>query len=231
MKHILLFTKKYLVQIRRKWLSLPFLLLLPIITVGLIALIFLSFFIQEELATIQIGIVDKDQSKETQLIVSLFEESSQLSSSLQINSLSDREAIEKMDNDELSTYIIFPEKFAESLYTGIPVDLSIIGNPQKPTESYIIAELLDSVIRQIRDSQANILTLNYYANEIGMNDEERNDFVFEQFKEFVFFTLGRETIIHDREVINQAASSPLHYYGIASWFIITSLSNPYTKTR
>lgn len=207
---------------QRKWLSLPFLLLLPIVLVGLIVTILLTFFIQEDQAAMQIGIVDKDQSEETKLIGSLIEESSQLSSFMQLHIMSENNANLQIETDEISSYIVFPEGFTESLYTGVPVDLSIVGNPQRQFESYMIAELLDSVIRQIRDSQANILTLNHYAKELGLDDEERNDFVFEQFKEFVFYTLGRETIMEDREVINHATASPLHYFSLSSWFIITS---------
>lgn len=222
-KHILLFIKKYYMQIWRKWFSLPFLLLLPILMIGLIAFMLISFFYQEEQSPIQIGIVDFDQSEETLLISSLIEESSQLSSFMQIKTMSEQEANQKIAADELGAYLIFPDKFTNGLYTGDSVNLSIVGNPSKPAESFMISELINSVIRQIRNSQANILSLSHYAKEIGMSDNERNDFVFEQFKEHVFHTLGRETIIYDREAVNKTTSSPLHYFSIGSWFIITSL--------
>lgn len=223
MKHILLFTKKFYIQIWRKWHSLPFLLLLPIITIGLIAFMLVSSFYQEEQQPLQIGVVDFDQSDETQLLSSLIEESSQLSSFMQINTMSEQEAKQKITADELGAYLIFPDGFTNGLYTGDPVNLSIIGNPKKPGESFMISELINSVIRQIRDSQANILTLNHYAKKIGMTDEKRNDFVFEQFTEHVFLTLGRETMIYDREIVNQTTSSPLHYFSIGGWFMLTTL--------
>ncbi|MBN6205070.1 ABC transporter permease [Ralstonia pickettii] len=223
MKHILLFIKKFYMQIWRKWLSLPFLLLLPILTMGLIAFMLVSFFYQEDQQPLQIGIVDFDQSDETELLSSLIEESSQLSSFMQINTMSEQEAKQKITADELEAYLIFPDEFTNSLYTGDSVNLSIIGNPNKPGESIMISELINSVIRQIRDSQANILTLNHYAKEIGMADEERNEFVFEQFTEHVFLTLGRETMIYDREIVNETTSSPLHYFSIGGWFILTAL--------
>ncbi|GEM_PF-1040022 len=222
-KHILLFIKKYYIQIWRKWLSLPFLLLLPIIAMVLIAFMLVSFFHQEEQQPLQIGVVDFDQSDETQLLSALIEESSQLSSFMQIHTMSEQEAKQKISADELGAYLIFPDGFTDGLYTGEPVNLSIIGNPQKPGESVMISELINSVIRQIRDSQANILTLNHYAKEAGMADDKRNDFVFEQFTEHIFLTLGRETMIYDREIVNQTTSSPLHYFSIGGWFILTAL--------
>src|SRR5699024_1533289 len=101
--------------------------------------------------------------------------------------------------------------------------LPLIGNPQKPTESYIINELLDSVTRHIRYSQANILTINEYMKELPIEKERRNDILFEEFKSFFFYTLGKDKIINEKEIANQATSQTKNYYGIAFWFIIITI--------
>ncbi|RKQ37964.1 ABC transporter permease [Oceanobacillus halophilus] len=222
-KHILLFIKNIVVQVKRKWISLPLLFVFPIIAVGLVITIIASFFYPDEQQPIQIGIVDLDESDETQLVTDLIEESSQLGSYIQVHKMKEKEAQESIGNNEISAYIIFPNKFTKSLYQGHPVELPIVGNPKKQMDSLLIREIIESVSRHIRASQANILTINYFAKELGMNDEQRNELVFEQFKEFVFYTLGSNQIVNERDITNQATTSPFHYFGMGFWFICLSI--------
>src|SRR5699024_10223301 len=68
----------------------------------------------------------------------------------------------------------------------------------------------------------NILTINYYASELGMDENERQTLLFEQFNEFLFYTLGKDQILKEEELENIATTSPIQYYGLAGWFIITT---------
>lgn len=222
-KHTLLFSKNNLIQLRRKWLSLPLLLLFPIIIIGLIIMIILAFFSPANNDPIQVGVVDSDQSKETQMIIDLIDETSQLGAYIQLRSMSKPEAIKGIDSNHLTTYIELPDNLASNLYNGLPVTLPITGNPNQAIESRLIKELIDSVARHIRTSQANILTINYYAKALSINDEARNDLLFEQFKGFLFYTIGKDKVLDQKEVTNLSTTSPLHYFGIASWFIVVTI--------
>ncbi|OZU89771.1 ABC transporter ATP-binding protein [Virgibacillus indicus] len=222
-KHLLLFIKNNFLQLRRKWISLPLLLLFPIFIVGLVAVLIVSFISPDENEPLRIGLVDNDQSEETQLVVELIDQSSQLGSFLQINKMNEDEAIQAINKDELTSYIIFPQNFTNNLYQGESVELPIIANPNKSMDSYLVKEMLESITRHISASQANILTINYYAKKLNIDDELRNDLLFEQFKEFLFYTIGKDKIINEQEIRNDATSSPLQYYGIGSWFIIVTI--------
>src|SRR5690625_1276550 len=149
-KHFLLFIKHNLLQLRRKWLFLPLLILFPSIIIGLIAIILISFITTEETNDpIQVGLVDHDQSEETEMVVDLLADSSELGSFIQLKPMIESEAIDLMSTNELSAYITFPPHFTTHLYEGTSVDLSMIGNPEHPTQSYLIKELIDSVTRHI----------------------------------------------------------------------------------
>lgn len=221
-KHLLLFTQNNFKQLKRKWLSLPLIILFPIILTGLCALIAVSIFIPDEQDPLQIGLVDKDKSEETKMVVDLIESSSQLGNYIQINNLTSEQADKQIDN-QLSAYITFPKGFTESLYNGNPVTLHITGNPDKRTESYVVKELSDSIARHIRTSQANILTINYYAKQLEMGEKTRDDMLFNQFTNFILYTVGKDKIIDEEKITNNATNSTLHYYGLAGWFIITSV--------
>lgn len=219
-KHLYLFIKNNFVQLRRKWLSLPLLLLFPIIMIALIVTIMITLLIPPENDPIEIGVVNLDQSEETQMIINILTDSSDFDEFISIKSMEESEAIEKLEQDQLSTYIVFPENFTNNLYQGVSVSLPMVGNPNQATHSYLIKEFIDSITRLISTAQANILTINHYTKELGVEDEQRVDILFEQFVDFLLFTMGKDRIIDQEEKTNQATSSPIHYYSIASWFIV-----------
>ncbi|MDM8100518.1 MULTISPECIES: ABC transporter permease [Oceanobacillus] len=218
-----LFIKNHIRQLKRKWYSLPLLFIFPLALAGLMMVIVVSFFSQDENEAIQLGLVDLDNSTETEMMVQLLEQSSGFIDFLEVNQLSEEEAIEQIELNNLSTYIAFPEGFIQDLYQGYSVEVPIVGNKKQLLESYMMNETLQSVVRHIRSSQANILAINYYAKQFEMDDEERNDFVFEQFQEFLMYTVGRDQVIRERTLSNQASSSPVAYFSLGGWFIISSL--------
>lgn len=222
--NVFLFIHNNVKQLQRKWSSLPLLFLFPILIVGLSAYIVISFFIPEDdNKPILVGLIDQEQSEETTMIVELIEESSQLSSFIRMDIMTEKQAQLQIENNDLSAYITFPEDFTSNLYNGTPVTLEIIGNPNKRVESYLIKELVDSISRHIRTAQANILTINYYAKQLNMDDETRNDFLFKQFTNFVFYTLGKDKILDEETIANNVSASPVQYYGLGGLFIIVTL--------
>ena len=90
--------------------------------------IILQFFINEEHAPVQVGIVDQDQSEETQLVSQLIEETP-LSSFLELKGMEEQQAIERIEDVSLSAYLVIPEGFTEDLYQGRSVEFPIVGNP------------------------------------------------------------------------------------------------------
>ncbi len=222
MRNVRLFVKNNVLQFRRKWLSLPLLLLFPILLTGLVLFIILQFFINDEHAPVQVGIVDQDQSEETQLVSQLIEETP-LSSFLELRGMEEQQAIERIEDDSLSAYLVIPKGFTEDLYQGRSVEFPIVGNPTQPAQSQLVRELIESVTRHIRASQANILTINYYAKQLDMDSQTRSDLLFEQFKEYFFYTIGKDRIVNESEISNAATSNPLNYYILSFWFTFVTL--------
>ncbi|MFB4166668.1 ABC transporter permease [Virgibacillus sp. JSM 102003] len=221
-KHLFLFTKNNFKQLQRKWLTLPLLLLFPVILITLIAVIAVSIVSPEDQKPIYVGLVDLDKSEETEMVLDMIDKSSQLGSYIQIKKVTKKQATEQIEN-QLSAYVTFPEGFTKSLYNGNQVSLHITGNPNRRTESYVVKELLDSIARHIRSSQANILTINYYAKQLTIDNEVRQDMLFNQFTNFLVYTVGKDKIIDEEKITNNATNSPIHYYGLAGWFTIITI--------
>src|SRR5690625_7673506 len=109
-----------------------------------------------------------------------------------IKNMEEAEAKNKIDKNELSSYIIFPDEFIEKLYEGVSVEVEVVGNPQRTVESEMTKELIDSLMRHINTSQANILLLNERAKEINMPQDKRQAYLFNQFTSFLLYTTGKE---------------------------------------
>ncbi|HLR54781.1 MAG TPA: ABC transporter permease [Pseudogracilibacillus sp.] len=223
MKPIHLFLEQHVKKAGRKWYALPLLLLFPVLIIGLLALVAVTFLNQEDEEAIKIGLVDQDESEETEMVSDLLSDTEELGSLLEITPMSEEEAEENIKNNELVSYIVFPEGFTNDLYNGNATEISLIGNPNQPTNSYIVKELIDSVSRHIRAAQANILTMNKYAKDLPMTDGQRNQFVFGQFKDFLLYTMSRDQMVKEHEVTNQATEAPVYYFMLGGWFVVVTI--------
>ncbi|GAA0438006.1 hypothetical protein GCM10008983_13660 [Lentibacillus halophilus] len=221
-RHSLLFFKSNLKTLQRKLPVLPLLLLFPVILVSLMAVIAISIIQPDEDEPLRVGLVDLDKSQETEMVIELIESSSQTGNYIKMEALTEEQAREQI-NEQLSAYVSFPKGFTESLYNGDSVTLEVTGNAGRRTESYLVKELLDSLARHIRTSQANILTIDDYLKPLPIADDKRKDILVQQFKDFLIYTAGKDKLLSEEQITNQATSSPVHYYGLAAWFIIITI--------
>lgn len=219
-KRIYLFTHINMQQFKRKWLLLPLILLFPIMIVGIIITLAFFYINPDESEPIKIGIVNHDQSQEIEVIINLLEESAEFGSFIDVESMSENKAKERILTDDLSAYISFPHEFTKDLYVGKSVTLNVVGNKNKETESFIVKELIDSMMRHIRTSQASILMINEHAKTLGMNYEDRQALIFEHFTTSFLNILGKDNVISEEKVTNHATTSPIQYYAISLIFIL-----------
>lgn len=223
LKHILLFVNQYRQELQRKWKTLPLLLLYPIAFLSLAAIIIITLFTPSTDEPIQVGLIDLDQTEETQLVVNILDQSSQLGSYINLHKMTEQEAIEQIKANNISSYITFPKDFTNHLYTGKQVTLELVGNPNDQIDSLLIKEFIDSVVRHIRASQANILTIDHFAQELGIDSELRNDLLFEQFTNFFFYTLDKDRSLNEQKITNYATDTPTYYFAFGSWFTIVTI--------
>lgn len=189
----------------------------------MVAFIIISYLSSIEAEPLQLGLVDLDQSTETELIISLLEESSQLSEFIQMTRLTEEEAAQKITTDELIGYIRFPKEFINKLYNGQSVDVTVVGNPKHPMESNFIKELVDSAARHISVSQANIVTINYYAKQLELDTDTRNELMQTQFNDFMLYAIGKDNVLDQQLITNNATASPKEYFALATAFFILTI--------
>lgn len=212
----------YMKHMRRKWKSLPLLLLFPFFIIGFLLVGIVTFFMPPENQPLQVGLVDKDQSQETELVIHAFIEETDLANFLQVVAIKEEQAEELLHNKEINAYIMFPEGFTKDLYHGQSIEIPVIGSEQHMLESQLIYQFVRSITRLIETAQANILTIYAFAEELPMEEQARTDILFDEFKEFFFYTINKDEILRDDVIQNRATFSPIQYFSMAGFFF-TSL--------
>lgn len=213
-----LFISHYMKHMRRKWKSLPLLLLFPFLIIGFLLAGIVTFFIPPEDEPVKVGLVDNDQSEETEIVIRAFIEGTELGSFIEIIPVRENEAKALLEEEKLSAYVMFPEGFTSDLYRGHSIEIPVIGNEKRALESQLIYEFVQSITRLIETAQANILTIYAYAQDLPMEEQERTDILFDEFKEFFFYTVNKDETLRENELQNKATLSPIKYFSLAAIF-------------
>src|SRR5699024_11234800 len=93
----------YMKHMRRKWTSLPLLLLFPFFIIGFLIVGIVTFFMPPENEPLQVGLVDKDKSEETELIIHAFIEQTDLANFFQVISVEEDQTEKMLNNNDIST--------------------------------------------------------------------------------------------------------------------------------
>lgn len=222
MKHIFVFIANDISRLRRKWLTLPLIFISPVILLSLVIWMLSSFLSFDEADKMSVGLVNLDDSDETAMIVSALAGSADVVDGLEITEVSEADAEQMVENNELVSYIVFPEKFTEKMMQGEASELIVVGNPDMQLESYVISSVIDTVVRHIRNSQASILTINHYAREFGMTDEARRELIFQEFVSQFIQVLSSDTLMDEHEKAQNISAGNL-YFIVNGLFIIMTV--------
>ncbi|WLV23743.1 ABC transporter permease [Aciduricibacillus chroicocephali] len=205
-------------QLKGKWKSLSLLLPFPLLFITLLAFIAIQFMTPERGTPIEVGLVGLNDSKESQMIVTMLRNNSDFKKALHVNEVTRKEADYMLQEGKLSAYIAFPEKFSSKLYHGESITLQIVGNPNERMQAEIIRTFMDSAAKHINSAQANILAIDEYAEELGMSDSDRRTLLKSEFKKYLFFTLAKDQALESESISDTASSNTVLYYVTSAIF-------------
>lgn len=223
LKHSIFFCQQYGKNLKKRWLSLLLLFIVPLALVAAIASLALMIFTPEEREPIQLVLVDEDETFESKLMTQLLLMTVSEEQFLQATVHDEETAQQLMSDGSITSYFVFPKGFTKKLYDGDSVQLQLVGHPDKQVDSLIIYELIDSLSRYIESAQANILTIYRFTKPLNFSKEEKAIFFEQQFMNFTMFTLAKGNLLWEDEVENIATSNPIHYFSVATIFVLLSI--------
>lgn len=221
-RHLVVFIANDIQRVKRKWISLPLILLAPVMFTGLSVWLLANMLAVDENQEINIGLVNMDENQTTDMLVSALSDTADLAEGIEMKNVGFDEASALIDDDELSAFIVFPENFAENMMAGQTSQLEVTGNPDRQLESYMIKSVVDTVIRHLRNSQSNVLTVNHYARSFGMSDEQREELIFQEFVNQFVQVISSDTLVDETEV-SQNFSIGMSYFLLNGMFILLTV--------
>ncbi|MBW0766487.1 ABC transporter permease [Mammaliicoccus lentus] len=186
----------------KKWYLLVYILLLFIALLGL--MIGIQHFNQKD-DSFTIGIVDKDQSKETKLILNAVGDGQSLGDNLNIEDYNEQQAAKLLKSKKIDGYFLFKEGMTKAFYKNGELPIVVNTYDTQSIESIVIMQLTDSVYSRLMLSMGGALSYTHvYENT---SDEE----LLTMMTDMLFTGLNRNGSFEEE---------PVKVYDTASYYIV-----------
>ena len=139
----------------KKWHLLLYILL---ILIGLLATLLVVQQFNQGDEKFRIGVVDRDQSPETQLILQSLGDGANFGKDISIKKYNKKEAQKKLEAKNLEGYYIFEKGMTHAFYKNGSLPISVYTYDKQSTQSLVINQLTDSVYHRLMLSMGGGLT-------------------------------------------------------------------------
>lgn len=200
---------KELVSNKRIWISLVVVLIVVIIS---------TTFVDKEQdnkgevsTSVAIGILDLDQSMYSKLLLDYFVENEAFAAYITILTGTKEELDEKMKQNELDLYIVFPKNFVQDIVNIEHTPIQVFINASDTTKAILIKNLLQSYEKYIAAVEINCVTL-YEVMELSQMPQDLIDEKNVKISyDLIFTAIGKDEFFKDM-IIPDIATVPLATY-------------------
>ncbi|HDG1010460.1 TPA: ABC transporter permease [Staphylococcus aureus] len=117
-----------------------------------------------------IGVVDKDQSSETKLILNSIGKGSNLGKNVSIKAYDDKQAHTLLKKHKLQGYFVFDKGMTKAFYKQGELPISVYTYDQQSMKSVVLSQLTDSVYQRLMRSMGGILAFQDLAPKASHAD-------------------------------------------------------------
>lgn len=151
----------------KKWYVLLYVLAL----IGLILAALLWFNTHQQKETIlQLGIVDQDQTTETNMILQVVGKGEDFSTQFKLKPFTNEEAKQALENHTIDGYIVLKEGMTKAFYKNGELPIHVYTYDETSVQSIVIQQLADSVYSRLMLAESGILTFAEFQKKA--TDEE-----------------------------------------------------------
>ena len=169
---------------------------------------------------VHVGIVDKEQSFITAMLIDNFKQNEAFSGLFVMELGTEEKLMNLYNRNELSAIIYLPESFSDSLYTfeNIPIEMKL--NPNFPLQNTVLENIMASYSTFIKSVDVGIYShYNALKNE-GMPREERLE-INEKFSlNMVMNALNRQTIFNMKPLETYPSAPAATYFAYSVMILI-----------
>jgi ABC-2 type transport system permease protein len=197
-----------------------------LIAVLIMFIIGTAFYVTEEPASLKagvsIGVIDKDKSEYSALMVSYFKDNKVFSQYVSVIVGEEKEIKQKFDDGELTMYLLIPPNFAESLIYIENIPMQAVISKKDTTKAIILKNMLLGYERYISAVEINCVALYDMMQEASMPQNLIDSENFRISYDLIFTALGRENFFDYIEKQDVAGIPLRMYYTYEAFFLLLS---------
>lgn len=145
-------------------------LYLVLIIIGLFSVLLVIQQFNQDDSKFRIGVVDRDQSTETALILKSMGNGTNLGKDINIKRYNKQEAHQLLKAQKLEGYYVFEKGMTKSFYKNGNLPISVYTYDKQSTKSLVINQLTDSVYNRLMLSMGGGLAYTSLAEDAGKED-------------------------------------------------------------
>lgn len=188
----------------------------PLLVLGILGFIFsdlMSF--NKTVDKIDIGIVNKDSNKASNLLINDFRENKAFVNLFNIKEYDLNKALEEYEKGNLISIVEIPEGFSDSLMYFKNDTVNVTLNPIRPLESLIFKNIMSSYSKYVSTTDIAVYSLYEQIKNIGLEKSELNKINDAFSIEMIFTALGRDKFFLFEPITIIPSSTSIEYFVIA----------------
>ncbi|MCF6138798.1 ABC transporter permease [Pseudalkalibacillus berkeleyi] len=170
-----------------------------------------------------VAIVDADDTEGTRQLIQQFKDNGELISFRVVDEVKANTLIEE---NKIAAILKVPEGFTDGIRDGDNKQVTVIGNNQRPFQSALFNEMMNSSADLVSAAQSGVNTIYDYMVEVGHEGEYLQRVADIKILEFTSFAFNRKSMFDKSEVNAFEGVTPLKYYstsGIIFLLLLTGL--------
>ncbi|MGP4073598.1 ABC transporter permease [Piscibacillus sp. B03] len=188
-----------------------FTILFPIIFVGLLA-VFLYSVSSDELETVNILVLDDDQTFETKALINQLQDDDTIEGDVKLSEGQYDLSYYIEKPGSYAAIVQIPEGFTEQLRSGVNETINVYLNEKLPLASNLSYLLLESGQAYISSAQTGVNTVNHFHTRNIDDSSERQQFLQQSIIHFTTYSLGRNSFFEQVETTEQILSWLRHIF-------------------
>lgn len=197
----------------KDWKACIILLAVPFLFIGFFAWTLTPYLSKSSFAEpFPIALVDNENTTQTRMLTKQLDEMGIFSEILRID---EAKARQKLSDRSISSIIIIPAGFTESISMGENKPVTVIGSRATPLQSYIVKSLMQSAANQVSAAQSAITTIYHFNQKAGLKGDELEKQFNDSTMQFFLEALSRREVFTQLEGTPQFNLTPVEYFTAA----------------
>lgn len=187
-----------------------YLLLYVVVAIFAVMTLFLFVSQQKSVTSLQIGIVDEDQTTETQLLMKAVEQKKEVMDRVEVHALTEEQAQKAVKEETIDGYMFIPEGTTSAFYKTGSLPLKVVLYDEQSLKGWLLKNISTSIYDRVIVSEKAILTYGHFHE--NATDDEIIGFMLDLFSN----ALDRELVFQLEEV---RAANTVVYYSVTLWLV------------